>query len=79
MSQWNVDVGLIEAWLVDLDQGSYELVMAAVEVLGDRGPQLGRPLVDTVAGSRHKNMKELRPGASGRMELRILAMLKGEC
>ncbi len=25
------------------------------------GPALGRPLVDTVKGSRHRNMKELRP------------------
>ncbi len=29
-------------------------------------------LVDSVAGSRHKNMKELRPGSSGRSELRVL-------
>src|SRR5713101_6471834 len=32
-----------------------------VEVLQERGPALGRPLVDTVKGSRHANMKELRP------------------
>lgn len=25
------------------------------------GPGLGRPLVDRIAGSRHTNMKELRP------------------
>lgn len=47
-------------------------MIAAVELLAERGPQLGRPLVDTVVGSRHKNMKELRPGSSGRSELRIL-------
>ena len=47
-------------------------MIAAVELLGEHGPQLGRPLVDTVVGSRHKNMKELRPGSSGRSELRIL-------
>jgi len=29
-------------------------------------------LVDTVTASRHRNMKELRPGSSGRSELRIL-------
>ena len=43
-----------------------------MELLEERGPTLGRPLVDTIAGSRHKNMKELRPGSSGRTELRIL-------
>ncbi len=33
---------------------------AAVEVLQERGPGLGRPWVDTLEGSRHSNMKELR-------------------
>jgi hypothetical protein len=33
---------------------------------------LGRPLVDTVVGSRHNNMKELRPGSTGRTEVRVL-------
>lgn len=33
---------------------------------------MGRPLVDTIKASRHKNMKELRPGSSGRSELRVL-------
>jgi hypothetical protein len=28
--------------------------------------------VDSIVGSRHKNMKELRPGSSGRSEVRIL-------
>lgn len=46
--------------------------MAAIEVLREVGPRLGRPLVDTVKASRHKNMKELRPGSSGGSELRIL-------
>ncbi|HWD61663.1 MAG TPA: type II toxin-antitoxin system RelE/ParE family toxin [Humibacter sp.] len=55
-----------------MDQSSYEQVVAALELLAERGPQLGRPLVDTVVGSRHKNMKELRPGSSGRSELRML-------
>lgn len=70
--RWDVDLELIEHWLLELDQRSYELVIAAVELLGESGPQLGRPIVDTVVGSRHKNMKELRPGSSGRSELRML-------
>jgi len=41
-------------------------------VLRDHGPALGRPLVDSVKGSRHKNMKELRPGSTGRTEVRVL-------
>lgn len=69
---WEVDVEPIEPWLLALDQRSYEQVIAAIELLSEYGPQLGRPMVDTVAGSRHKNMKELRPGSSGRSELRVL-------
>ncbi|MGH3804243.1 MAG: type II toxin-antitoxin system RelE/ParE family toxin [Pseudonocardiaceae bacterium] len=72
MAKWTVDVGLVEQWLVTLDQSSYEQVVASLELLGERGPQLGRPLVDTLKASRHKNMKELRPGSSGRSELRVL-------
>ena len=35
-------------------------LLAHVAVLEVFGPQLGRPRVDTLNGSRHKNMKELR-------------------
>lgn len=63
---WNANPELIEEWLTSLDEGSYEQVVAALELLAERGPHLGRPLVDTVVGSRHRNMKELRPGSSGR-------------
>ena len=69
---WSVDLKLVSDWLTGLDQRSQVQVVAAIELLQDVGPQLGRPIVDTVTGSRHKNMKELRPGSSGRSELRIL-------
>lgn len=72
MVNWEVDIELIESWLDGLDQNSYEQVVAALQLLTERGPRLGRPLVDTVKESRHKNMKELRPGSSGRSELRVL-------
>ena len=36
-----------------------ELVASAV-ILREKGPILGRPQVDTLKGSRHANMKELR-------------------
>lgn len=69
---WSIDAALIEAWVASLDDGSRGQVFAAIEMLQEHGPQLGRPLVDTVTASRHRNMKELRPGSSGRSELRIL-------
>lgn len=75
---WDVEVELVHEWLTALDQSSYEQVVAALELLAERGPQLGRPLVDTVRGSRHKNMKELRPGSSGRSELRVLFAFEPE-
>ncbi|MDE2408775.1 MAG: type II toxin-antitoxin system RelE/ParE family toxin, partial [Actinomycetales bacterium] len=40
--------------------------------LRDIGPKLGRPLVDSIAGSTIHNMKELRPGSSGSTEIRVL-------
>jgi hypothetical protein len=50
-------------WWDDLQPDEQERVMAAVEILEQHGPALGRPLVDTLEGSRHPNMKELRPGS----------------
>ena len=70
---WDVTIDdQVGLWLDDLDQDSYEQVIAALNVLRDMGPQLGRPLVDSVVGSAYKNMKELRPGSRGRSEIRVL-------
>lgn len=38
---------------------------ANAELLSQFGPQLGRPRVDTLKGSRYANMKELRFVADG--------------
>ncbi len=43
-----------------------EDVRASVNVLRQFGPSLGRPHVDSVAGSRFPNMKELRTQHAGR-------------
>lgn len=72
MRVWTVDLELIEEWLMGLDNDTYDQVVAAVELLQEHGPQLGRPIVDTIKGSEFKNMKELRPGSSGISELRVL-------
>ena len=50
------------AWWEDLEPDHQERLTAAVELLEKLGPSLGRPLVDTLKGSKHPNMKELRPG-----------------
>lgn len=72
MEKWYVDISLIEGWLKGLDKQTQRHIAAAVKILEWEGPHLGRPLVDSVKASRHKNMKELRPSSSGRSEIRIL-------
>ncbi|MGH3277723.1 MAG: type II toxin-antitoxin system RelE/ParE family toxin [Trebonia sp.] len=54
----------VAAWMRDLrraDPHAAEKVEAAVDVLAEYGPTLGRPLVDTLTGSKLANLKELRP------------------
>ncbi len=43
-----------------------DALAASVGVLEVRGPNLGRPHVDTVHGSKFSNMKELRTQVGGR-------------
>ncbi len=52
-----------EDWLMALEDDDYDAIMARVELLEERGPGLGRPVVDSITGSRHPNMKELRAGS----------------
>lgn len=53
----------------EVSEDDQEAIDAAVELLEERGPALGRPLVDGVKTSRHQNMKELRPQCN---DIRIL-------
>lgn len=65
----------VARWLDDLhanDPGTFDQVEDAVYALSCTGPSLGRPLVDTIAYSSIKNLKELRPGSSGASEVRVL-------
>jgi len=71
--EWVVELQTdCETWAESLPQADQEALLATIRVLRDIGPTLGRPLVDTVVGSRHANMKELRPGSTGRTEIRLL-------
>jgi hypothetical protein len=40
-------------------------LLAMMGLLAEFGPRLGRPHADTLSGSRHANMKELRFSAGG--------------
>ena len=44
----------------------YDKLLSFALLLEEYGPSLGRPTVDTLNGSRHPNMKELRVGAGSR-------------
>lgn len=65
---WEVEyTNEFEAWWETLGEETQEAIDAAVELLEDRGPALGRPLADNVHQSRHPNMKELRPAQTIRV------------
>jgi len=71
--RWEVDLTLIEAWFDTLDDEEYDNVIAALEQLEEYGPVTRRPFVDTLEGSRHTNMKELRPRVTkGGAHIRVL-------
>jgi hypothetical protein len=54
----------------ELDGDTQAEIIAKVDLLKLLGPQLSRPHADTLKGSKHANMKELR-GSTGRQVLRI--------
>lgn len=56
-------------WFAGLDDRNQDAVRADIEVLEKMGPHLGRPYVDSIKGSKHPNMKELRT-MTGRRHLR---------
>lgn len=65
---WDVEyTDQFEKWWNGLSIDEQAAIDVAVEVLQEKGPGLGRPLVDTLKGSRHQNLKELRPGGSIRV------------
>jgi hypothetical protein len=50
---------------LDLDPAVQDEALALVELLKMLGPRLKRPHSDTLSGSEHANMKELRFAAAG--------------
>jgi hypothetical protein len=46
------------------DEEVQDALLAIARLLADYGPQLGRPYADTLKGSKHANMKELRFAAA---------------
>jgi hypothetical protein len=52
-------------WLGELEVRVREEIRGHLILLAERGPNLGRPYVDTVKGSEFTNMKELRVQVAG--------------
>jgi hypothetical protein len=52
-----------------LDEDVQDNLLAAAKAVQIAGPKAGRPHVDTLAGSRHANMKELRFTSHGGREI----------
>ena len=64
--QWTVDFhDDFAAEVRLLPQAVREKLKATATILREVGPLLGRPQADTLKGSRHANMKELRFDADG--------------
>lgn len=69
---WEIELGYIETWLDEQDDETFVHILEALEMLKSQGPALGRPLVDSITGSKAKNLKELRPASPKGTEIRIL-------
>ncbi len=62
---WVVELGdEFESEFDELHEDVRMEILALTRLLQQFGPQLGRPHVDTLNGSRHANMKELRFSAA---------------
>ena len=64
---WNIEItDEFFAWWSSLSVAQQDALQASIELLESNGPFLGRPHADTVKGSRHPNMKELRTQCGGK-------------
>lgn len=64
---WKVEyTDEFEKWWQTLTEDQQEDLAVSVQLLRNLGPSLPRPHADTVKGSKHKNMRELRTQSGGR-------------
>ena len=64
---WGVELDAdFSVWLRDLAADERREILGSVELLRQRGPNLGRPYADRVKGSEFHNMKELRIQIGGK-------------
>jgi len=64
---WRIEgVPTFQEWLFGMTRAEQEHVLAMLELLQEKGPQLEFPYSSKVMGSRHSNMRELRIQHGGR-------------
>jgi hypothetical protein len=67
MSIWEVEfTDEFASWWESINEDDQDAIAVGVELLRKLGPALSRPYADTVKGSRHANLKELRTQSQGR-------------
>jgi len=70
---WEVEVtDQFVEWWNGLNVDQQEPLTDRMDLLAERGPDLGRPVVERIHSSRHHDMKELRAAKGG--ALRVLFM-----
>lgn len=78
MSTWLIRQTVeFQEWFDEADDVLQEDTLEHVEVLKQFGPNLGRPYVDTLKGSKLKNLKELRFN-SGNKVIRVFFIFDPE-
>lgn len=64
---WDVEyTDEFEQWWQTLSEKQQDDLLVSVELLRNLGPALPRPYSDTIKGSKHANMKELRTQSKGK-------------
>ena len=63
---WAIETtDIFDDWLSSLNDNDRACVYASLILLREKGPMLSRPYADTINGSHHSNMKELRIQSRG--------------
>jgi hypothetical protein len=65
--KWDVEyTDEFEEWWESLSESEQEDISASVQLLEERGPNLGFPHSSSISGSKHSHMRELRTQHNGK-------------
>lgn len=67
MRKWEVEfTDEFEEWWNEVSLSDQRTISAGVELLEERGPELGAPHTSSIRSSRHNHMREIRIQSGGR-------------